>query len=83
MMEAKPGRIRNKLAAALLALAMLGGAAGAAADDYEPKRAGHPLRIVAYVIHPVGVVLDYLILRPAHWLGSQEPFKTIFGHEDD
>jgi hypothetical protein len=52
------------------------------ADDYDEKSAGHPLRIIAYVLHPVGVALDYLLLRPAHWLGSHEPLKTIFGHED-
>ena len=38
-------------------------------------------RIVAYILHPVGVLIDYLVLRPAHWLGSHEPFSTIFGHE--
>ena len=52
------------------------------ADDYDEKSSGHPLRIVAYVLHPVGVAIDYLVLRPAHWLGSHEPLKTIFGHED-
>ncbi len=54
----------------------------AAADEYQGEEAGHPLRIVAYILHPVGVVIDYLIMRPAHWLGSHEPFKTAFGHED-
>ena len=53
-----------------------------AADEYDSENAGHPLRMVAYVLHPVGVIIDYLILRPAHWLGSKEPFKTAFGHED-
>lgn len=53
----------------------------AAADDYDEKSSGHPLRIIAYVLHPVGVAIDYLVLRPAHWLGSREPIKTIFGHE--
>lgn len=53
-----------------------------AADDYDAKSSGHPLRIIAYVLHPVGVAIDYLVFRPAHWLGSQEPLKTIFGHED-
>lgn len=57
-------------------------ASPAAADDYDDKSSGHPLRIIAYVLHPVGVAIDYLLLRPAHWLGSQEPLKTIFGHED-
>ena len=76
-------RVRRSLLAGAMALALLAGAAPASADEYEPKRAGHPLRIVAYVVHPVGVAIDYLILRPAHWIGSHEPFKTIFGHEDD
>ncbi len=40
------------------------------------------MRIVAYVVHPVGVALDVLIMRPAHWLVSFEPFKTLFGHQD-
>ena len=52
------------------------------ADEYDEETAGHPLRLVAYVLHPVGVVIDYLLLRPAHWIVSQEPMKTVFGHED-
>ena len=49
---------------------------------YELLRAGHPLRIVAYALHPVGVILDYLILRPAYWIGSHEPIKTLVGQGD-
>jgi len=67
------------LATALLLQASLPGVARA--DAYDPSRAGHPLRVIAYVLNPVGVALDYLIMRPAHWLGSREPFRTIFGHE--
>jgi len=48
---------------------------------YEPLRAGHPLRIIAYALHPVGVILDYAVVRPAHWLGSHEPLRTLFGVE--
>ncbi len=70
------------LAGALLVLGLLTAAGPAAADDYDPNYAGHPLRVLAYVVHPVGVLLDYLIFRPAHWIGSKEPMKTIFGHED-
>ena len=69
--------------AAVLALLVATAATPALADEYEPKRTGHPLRILAYVVHPVGVALDYLIFRPAHWIGSREPFATIFGHEDE
>jgi len=72
------------LAVLLLGIALSGLVSGAArADEYDEKRAGHPLRVVAYVLHPVGVILDRLIFRPAHWLGSHEPLRTLFGHEDD
>lgn len=66
------------LALALLALAVPSGAA----DDYDPKEAGHPVRIAAYILHPVGVILDRLIFRPAWWLGSHEPLRTLFGRTD-
>jgi len=77
-----PRRFRPLLASALLALGLLGAASPAGADDYDPKYAGHPLRVLAYVVHPLGVALDYLLFRPVHWVGNHEPFKTIFGHTD-
>ena len=49
---------------------------------YEPLRAGHPLRVAAYVLHPVGVILDYAIFRPCYWIGSHEPLRTLFGQDD-
>lgn len=58
-------------------------ASPAVSDDYEPHSAGHPLRIAAYVLHPVGVALDYLFFRPVHWIGSKGPLKVLFGHEDE
>ena len=66
--------------AAVLALAALGSTA-ARADEYDPQRAGHPARIIAYAAHPVGVILDLLIFRPAHWVGSQPGVARFFGHE--
>lgn len=64
----------------VLTISLLG--SPAAADRYDEDEAGHPLRIVAYIVHPIGVILDYLILRPGHWFVSQEPMRTLFGHED-
>jgi hypothetical protein len=55
----------------------------ASTEIYDPEWAGHPLRIVAYALHPVGVILDYTILRPAWWLGSHEPLRTLFGRDAD
>ena len=74
-------RIR-RIAATLAMAASLLVAAPALADEYDPNSSGHPLRIAAYVVHPIGVIIDTLIFRPAHWIGSFEPFKTLFGHED-
>ena len=75
------GGLPGLLMAALCALT-LASASPTLADDYDSDSAGHPLRIVAYVLHPFGVAIEYLILRPAHWIASQEPMKTVFGHED-
>ncbi|NRA02261.1 MAG: hypothetical protein HRU00_06610 [Myxococcales bacterium] len=59
----------------------LSGPLAASADEYRPEDAGHPVRIAAYVLHPVGWLLDRLIFFPAWWLGQKEPFRTIFGAE--
>ena len=78
----RPGRRLRAFAALLLSMGLLFSASPALADEYDDDMAGHPLRIIAYVLHPVGVAIDYLIMRPAHWLVSHEPMKTVFGHED-
>jgi hypothetical protein len=74
-------RFRRSIAALLACGVLLLGATPALADEYDPQQAGHPLRFIAYVLHPVGVVLDLLIVRPAHWLVSQEGLDEFFGHE--
>lgn len=66
-------------ALALAALLAASSPASAGPTRYEPRRAGHPLRIVAYALHPVGVILDTLIFHPAWWVGKHEPLRTLFG----
>ncbi len=73
----------RSLAAVLTIAFALTTALPALADEYDDQRSGHPLRIVAYLVHPIGVFLDYLNFRPFHWVGNHEPFSTIFGHEED
>lgn len=51
-------------------------------DTHDPNRAAHPLRIAAYALHPVGVTLDWVLVRPAVWVAKREPFRTLFGYED-
>jgi len=75
-------RKRRGFVAALFVAFALASASPVAADEYDSSTAGHPVRMIAYILHPVGVIIDYVLLRPAHWLGSHEPLKTLFGHED-
>ena len=53
----------------------------AEAERYDPKKAGNPIRISAYILHPVGVLIDYGLMRPCFWVVQREPFSTIFGYE--
>ncbi len=76
------GQARRGWVAALFVALALALSSPAAADEYDSSNAGHPIRLIAYALYPVGVAIDYLLLRPAHWLVSYEPLKTIFGHED-
>jgi len=77
------GRLRRGLSAVILAIGIVAAASGpAVADAYDAEMAGHPIRISAYILHPFGVLIDTLIFRPAHWVGTQEPLKALFGHTD-
>jgi hypothetical protein len=78
----RPSRFLRRAALAATAAALLAAPPGARADDHDPERSAHPVRIVGYVLHPIGVMLDFLIVRPAHWVAEREPFRTLFGHDD-
>jgi hypothetical protein len=67
--------------AVALVVVTVSGSAFAGTTRYNPRRSGHPLRIVAYALHPVGVIADTLIFHPAWWLGTHEPLRTLFGVE--
>lgn len=51
------------------------------AGEYQPHRAGHPVRIAAYILHPIGYTLDRLIFHPIWMLGQQPVVAEIFGVE--
>jgi hypothetical protein len=39
---------------------------------------GHPLRLFAFLLNPVGIVADLLVNQPLYMLASQEP--ELFGY---
>lgn len=51
------------------------------ADEYDESQS-HPLRLMAYLVHPVGVLLEWITIRPFHALvsGTKE-LEYIYGHK--
>src|SRR5690606_12739054 len=74
-----------KAITALLAVAMVAVVAPASAHRYSRTDDGHPLRLIAHVVHPVGILLEYGIFRPVHHFVSEcDPFggnDILFGHK--
>ena len=63
----------------LLLILSLAAPGALGAEEYDTKKAGHPLKIAYYVLYPIGLTLDWLIFRPAWHIGQVEPFQTLFG----
>jgi outer membrane protein OmpA-like peptidoglycan-associated protein len=49
-------------------------------DQYDDSQS-NPLRIAAYLLHPVGWLAEWTIFRPFHYIVSAtEPHEAFFGH---
>lgn len=80
------------LAGLLLGMVLSAGCAGKqkTTDLYAAERAqradtpanatsfGHPFRLIAFVLHPVGVLVDYVVVRPIYYVASLAP--SLFGY---
>jgi len=61
-------------------MVFLGSASTGLADDYEDGQA-NPFRMLAYLVNPVGVALEWIIARPLHALAdANSATRYIFGH---
>ena len=49
------------------------------ADAYDDSES-HPLRLVAYAVYPFGVAIEWLLMRPIHYVVSQPRLAPVFGH---
>jgi outer membrane protein OmpA-like peptidoglycan-associated protein len=71
---------RSFLAALVLISALGTKTAFAAADEYDDSQS-NPLRIAAYLMHPVGWLAEWIVFRPFHFIVSAtEPQEAFFGH---
>jgi len=48
-------------------------------DAYDDTQA-HPLRLLAYLLHPAGFALEWGVTRPFHMLVSTPGVDKVFGH---
>ena len=68
------------LVAVALAATLLGAPSAARAHSAYDESESNPLRLAAYGLYPVGVVLEWVAMRPLHFLVSNPQLERIFGH---
>ncbi len=52
-------------------------------DQQNPKEYtnedSQPIRMMAYVLAPIGFMLEWTVARPAHWIATDSPIAPVFG----
>lgn len=78
----------KRLVAILMMASMisLGAHAAMATDRYEDEQQyedafSNPLRIAYYLIYPVGFSVEWLVMRPFHYVVSRPGLDKVFGYE--
>ncbi len=71
---------RSFVVALVLVSALATKTALAAPDEYDDSQS-NPLRVVAYLMHPIGWLAEWIVFRPLHFMVSAtEPQEAFFGH---
>lgn len=73
--------MKKTLIATLFALALTALPTVSQAHVYDRENSDYPLRYVAYALYPIGMAVEYGILRPIHWIVSRPNLDILFGHE--
>jgi hypothetical protein len=72
--------MRGFLMTLVVAAGLLGvPATGRAHDAYDDSQS-HPIRLMAYALNPVGYAIEWLVMRPIHFVVSQPSLERITGH---
>ncbi len=51
------------------------------ADDYDYEDAfSNPLRLAYYMIYPIGYTVEWLVMRPLHYVISRPGLDKFFGY---
>lgn len=71
----------RKVITAMMAVALIALVVPASAHRYHRVDDGHPLRVIAHIVHPIGIALEYGIMRPIHSFVSKDNNDITFGHK--
>ena len=63
-----------------LTVVMAAGPTAAYAHDAYDDSQSNPLRLIAYAVNPLGYGLEWLVMRPIHFVVSQPQLERVFGH---
>jgi hypothetical protein len=77
----------KRLLVALMMASMISASAHAATDDryadeqeYEDAFS-NPIRLAYYMIYPVGFTVEWLVMRPLHYVVSRPGLDRVFGYQ--
>ena len=63
-----------------VAVALTGTPMTARAHDAYDDSESNPLRLAAYALHPAGWAIEWMFMRPIHFVVSNPRLERIFGH---
>lgn len=72
--------MKRLLLCSILAASLIGSAGSALAHDAYDDSESHPLRLAAYPVHAAGWLIEWLLMRPHHFLVSHPQLEPITGH---
>jgi hypothetical protein len=68
--------------ASVISLSGVANAAERYADEQQYEDAfSNPLRLAYYLIYPVGFTVEWLVMRPFHYVVSRPGLDRVFGYE--